>query len=256
MSEEPASFEELATPLNEFWTQTQEQFLRLLRSSLEGLCTHLAGLGPVGQFTPEQHLAVRELLDSWRVMASALGYTIHPSTWPDGLSDEPNLERSVVFRPEEPRGCCLRVKQFGLTQGDEILQPLKVSYSAGPAPIGFTELEQAVTQEPSAADLVPLLKGWRLASFEGALEHAAIDFYLQFWSQPRPEQLQELVLIVLQEGFQLVPFYPTRVQDHPSEALQLVDSTRMVSGRIREVLRPGLLDGEGHLRVPARVIAE
>ncbi len=58
------------------------------------------------------------------------------------------------------------------------------------------------------------------------------------------------------ENFGLTPFYPSSFQDRPAGWVQPADGTRMTTGRVREVLRPGLADRDGELRVPSRVTVE
>jgi hypothetical protein len=250
-----SQFKELAEPLDAFWAATLKQFETLLISSLEGLANQLSTIGPYYLATDEERQLAQLLLDSWQHLAVKFGYQIYPESL-FTLNESAEVARAIVFRPDDPAGSLIRWKQFGLAKGEELIQPAKCSISAGPAPVGFTELEQAIGDEPTLADLAQQLKGWRLASLEGAIEQAAIEFYLLFWTAPRSELLKELVMVVMQEGFLFVPFYPNRYQDHEPEALQIVGSNRMLTGRVRELFRPGLFDRDGGLRVPARVAVE
>jgi hypothetical protein len=61
---------------------------------------------------------------------------------------------------------------------------------------------------------------------------------------------------VLRQNWKLYPFYPVAYQDHPDGWLQRAPGRNMVTGRVRRVLRPGLQDEDGHLRLPALVEVE
>ena len=50
-------------------------------------------------------------------------------------------------------------------------------------------------------------------------------------------------------------FAPLNYRDHPAGPVQVPAGTRMTTGRVVRVLRPGLVAGEV-LRLPARVEAE
>jgi hypothetical protein len=60
----------------------------------------------------------------------------------------------------------------------------------------------------------------------------------------------------LEQEFGLATFFPAAYQDYPESWVQLPEGARMLTGRVRQVLRPGLRDRSGGLRVPARVEAE
>src|SRR5207249_4140575 len=105
----------------------------------------------------------------------------------------------------------------------------------------------------------------RPAGAGGYLELAAVDLFTRFWDHVQPvwantdpasaETFAEGLRVMLREAFGLEAFAPLNYRDHPSGWVNVPPGTRMTSGRVTRVLRPGLASG-GVLRVPARVEAE
>ena len=61
----------------------------------------------------------------------------------------------------------------------------------------------------------------------------------------------ERLASILERELRLRTFAPARYQEYPADWLQVVTERGMVTGRVRRVLRPGLQDEQGRLRVPA-----
>ena len=109
-------------------------------------------------------------------------------------------------------------------------------------------------------------EGRREAALKGALESAAVQFYVDFWGPDgdswrqrdpaRAGQFAERLAFFLEKELRLSSFAPARYQDFPPDWLEVRAERGMVTGRVRRVLRPGLQDERGRLRVPAMVQVE
>ena len=195
-----------------------------------------------------------------RGWAAGFGVELLPRAWSfasppsaDALRAE-GAEVAAVYRPDDPAGAVVRVKAFGFAADGAVVRPAVVSVSAGPAPAGLAELE-AVADEA----LRDRLRGWRAASLAGTAEAAAIETFVEFWDTrpagPDPAVADQLAA-VLHGAFGLAPFYPANFQDRPPGWVRAEGGGRMTTGRVRAVLRPGLTDRAGEMRVPARVVVE
>lgn len=209
---------------------------------------HLAGSDPA--------------LTCLRGWAAGFGVELLPRSWSfaappsaDALRAD-GAELAAVYRPEEPVGAVVRVKAFGFAVDGELVRPAVVSVSAGPAPAGLAELEAVAD-----AALRDRLRGWRAASLDGTAETAAVETFVEFWDA-RPAEIAvadpvaDHLAAVLRDAFGLTPFFPANFQDRPPGWVQVEGGARMTTGRVRAVLRPGLTDRAGELRVPARVSVE
>lgn len=191
---------------------------------------------------------------------------LRPLSWNDlELTDE-NL--SPVFRGTISRGIIYRMKTFGMRRGDETIRPCLVYVSAGPAPVGFSELYQLVEPAKGSSEeaLKQRLRGWPAACLQDALGVAAVRLYLDFWGsvgeemrQQRPAAAHEFgehLARLLRQELGLETFHPESYQDYPDGWLLLASDQGAVTGQVRRVLRPGLKDEQGNLHVPAVVDVE
>jgi hypothetical protein len=152
----------------------------------------------------------------------------------------------------------VRLKALGLSRDGTVTRPAVVVVSAGPAPVGLAELEEAVRDLPAAEAVRASLREWRAASLDGRLEAAAVGLYVEYWDRLReglPAEVGDRLAAVLADEFGLTPFHPANFRDHPDGWVQAAGG-RLATGRVREVLRPGLTDRAGGLWVPARVTVE
>ncbi|MBX9622510.1 MAG: hypothetical protein K2X82_01715 [Gemmataceae bacterium] len=239
------------------------------------------GLGPildeVAKLDPTAdaaHLAARDdLLSVVRGWAGDIGLAVSPTDWsfrdggPAPPADAPGVVTKVVFRRDVPAGRVARVKAFGLVKGEEVIRPSEVVVSAGPPPAGLTELEAAAGAIPGAGGeaVREAFRDLRPAGLGGYLELAAVELYTRFWDRAHPDwaAIDPAAAAgfgvglgaMLRDGFGLTPFDPVNFRDYPAGWVVVPPGTRMTTGRVTRVLRPGLAAGDV-LRVPARAEAE
>ena len=137
-----------------------------------------------------------------------------------------------------------------------------------PKPAGFAELlEFASHQDVIGCETYrERLLAWPDAALSGTLEMTAVQFFVDFWGElgeklrnhdaKSAQELSNRLVSVLRQNWKLYPFYPAAYQDYPDGWLQRTPGRNMVTGRVRRLLRPGLQDDDGHLRVPALVEVE
>lgn len=217
-----------------------------------------------------------DLLRALRDWGMAHGLEVLPRRWSfaapptrDQLAPEELTEATARFLTRDSRGTVSRVHAFGLARkSGEILRPCRVLLSAGPPPVGFAELEALVKTpaHPVEVKLQECLRGWREAVLGGTLEVVAVKLFVDFWgplgeplreaASERAQRFADQLAAVLAGELRLRTFIPKRYQDCPPGWLELVPGRGVVTGRVHRVLRPGLQDSEGRLRVPALVDVE
>jgi hypothetical protein len=239
------------------------------------------GLGPVldelAKLDPTAdaaHLAARDdLLSLVRGWAGDIGLGVVPEDWSFAAggtappADAPGVTAKPVFRRDVSAGRIARVKAFGLVRGDEVIRPAEVVISAGPPPPGLTELEAAAEAIPGPAgdEVRAAFRDLRPAGAGGFGELAAVELFTRFWDRAYPEwaavdpvaaaAFADGLGRMLAAGYGLAAFAPLHYRDHPAGWVVVPAGTRMTTGRVVRVLRPGLVAGDA-LRLPARVEAE
>lgn len=211
-----------------------------------------------------QPTAIEPLINCIRSWAKTGGWSIIPEGAPvlgDGLSVK------AVFKRDAPVGTLVRLKTFGLRGHEGLVRSGEVVISAGPPPYGLTELETVAQAAPgeTGEELRSSLRGLRAAGAGGYLEFAAVDLYSLFWDRLRPtwadcdaasaEIFAEDLAAMMRETFGLRTFHPISYREYPQDWVFVPPGTRMTTGRVTRVLRPGLTS-EGGLRLPALVEAE
>jgi Sec-independent protein translocase protein TatA len=216
-----------------------------------------------------------EILAEVRTWAEVFEMEILPRRWTfretlaqaDLAPDE--VQGMVVdFSSAVPSGQVSGVKSFGIVYQGNRIQVCEVILSAGPAPTGFVEMEDLVSNgnHPAEKHFHEQLRGWREVCWKGTLELNAVQMYVEFWGPTgdrwrsdaprRAERFGAKLILLLQKSLHLSTFYPTRYQDYPGGWLEVASDRGMVTGRIRKVLRPGLQDDQGRLQIPAVVEVE
>ncbi|MBX9579766.1 MAG: hypothetical protein K2X87_05605 [Gemmataceae bacterium] len=239
------------------------------------------GLGPIldelAKLEPTAdpaHLAARDdVLALVRGWAADIGLAVAPADrsfaagGPAPPAGSPGVAVKPVFRRDVPAGLIVRVKAFGLVRGEEVIRPAEVVISAGPPPPGLTELEAAAGAIPGPAgeEVRAAFRDLRPAGAGGYGELAAVELFTRFWDQAYPEwaanhsaaaaAFADGLGRMLAAGYGLAAFAPLHYRDHPAGWVVVPAGTRMTTGRVVRVLRPGLVAGDA-LRLPARVEAE
>jgi hypothetical protein len=200
---------------------------------------------------------------------------VTPRAWtfaaPPALAGLPADEAAgvaAVFRGDAPKGTVYRVRTFGLVRGGEAVRACAASASAGPAPAGLGDLEEGIRGAEAGCweEVRRRLRGWRQACLDDTLELAAVGLYTDFFGEfgdaarrddpDRAAAFAEKLLGVMEQGFGLTAFRPKSYLDFPDGWMERASRRGMVSGRVTRVLRPGLKDAAGDLRVPALVEVE
>jgi hypothetical protein len=133
--------------------------------------------------------------------------------------------------------------------------------SLGPPPAGFAELERAGQGLPRGGELRAKVAGLRAAAEGNYLREAILRLYSDFWgdagaaakaADPRAAaEVGERLGVVLSEAYGLHPFFPTIVHDVPSGWIDVTPGSRVLSGVVSRLIRPGLQDHYGNLCLPA-----
>lgn len=214
-----------------------------------------------------------DLLAHLRAVAAGQGVTIHPAGWScrnRSIPVEPSdaVRVKAVFRRDVPAGTVVRIKLFGASNPDGVLQVGDVLASAGPPPHGLTDLESLGARAPAplAAILAEGFANLRPAGAGGYLETAILDLYARFWDQVYPAWIEsdaqsakafgDGIAAMMAESFGIESFSPQAYRDCPDGWILCPPGTRMATGRIARILRPGLRTADGQLRLPARAEAE
>ncbi len=171
-----------------------------------------------------------------------------------------------VFRTAEPVGAFVRVRQFGLATGDEILRPAQVVVSAGRPPTGVGELDALAGSAPGAGGeaLRSMLADLRPAALAGNIQRGLVAVFSAYWDAAAEwglvdpagaDRFREVLPDCMAAG-NLSVFTPGGAFDHPVGWVEVSPTCRLVTGRITRVVCPGLLGEGGRLWRPARVEAE
>lgn len=219
-------------------------------------------------------LAARDdLLSLVHGWAGDIGLGVVPADWsfaaggPGPTADAVGVVSKPVFRRDVPAGRIARIKVFGMVRGREVIRPADIVISAGPPPPGLTELEAAAGAIPGPAgdEVRAAFRDLRPAGAGGFGELAAVELFTRFWDQAYPEwaavdavgagAFADGLGRMLAAGYGLTAFAPLHYRDHPAGWVVVPPGTRMTTGRVARVLRPGLVAGDA-LRLPARVEAE
>lgn len=99
---------------------------------------------------------------------------------------------------------------------------------------------------------------YREARQSPAPDVAIPQFYVDLWDTHREnadpqafKEISEFVAGKIKKFFGLSQFFPTNYLDYQDGWVLRPPGSRMTTGRVREILRPGLQDDQGNLRIPA-----
>jgi hypothetical protein len=111
-----------------------------------------------------------------------------------------------------------------------------------------------------------MVAGLRSAAEGNYLREAVLGLYSEFWGDAGtaardsdPDAVAavgERLSALLADAYDLRPFFPVNVHDYPSGWITVAAGSRVMTGVVTRVVRPGLQDDHGHLRIPALVEVE
>lgn len=209
------------------------------------------------------------ILQALLTWADALGAQVTPrlpAAFEGSLRDELVRQNCAVSTAygNSPAGKLAAIDPWGLVwKGTEIRRG-RATLSAGPAPADLVAMAEAAQSLPEAAPLRPLIEALRDAAAGGYLQAAALELNDVWWSdalirlRDRPEAaaIEQRLTSYLQSVLGLASFVPENVLQHPPEWCSIVPGSRVVTGVVQEVFRPGWQDAEGRLIRPAVVKAQ
>ena len=231
--------------------------------ALDRLCEAAYDAG--GHQHPSDALLV--LLRAW---GAAVGIGVEPPGWcfanpraADAVLIRDGQEPpAICFSHQVPRGA-IAVQRFGLRASNRVIRPSEAFRSGGAAPIGFEKLLACTRRE--FPQLAPTLDFWPAAALDDMLPFVAQQFYIDLWKaveearRGRDEpmrQTQQTLLDLLVSEFHLQPFYPATYREVPENWLEVRAPNGIRRERVVRVVRPGLKDHDGKLRVTAIVEVE
>lgn len=202
-----------------------------------------------------------EQVDTVCRWVEACGLTAVRATTPDA----PGVTVRQTFAAARV-GTVLTTNRAGFRTADEVFRPAVVEVSLGPAPAGFNELEKAAERLPAGSELRRAVAGLRAAAHGNYLREAVLQLYSDVWGEmgmtarnTDPAATAEVgarLAALLTDAFGLRPFHPVNVHDFPSGWISVAAGSRVMTGVVTRVLRPGLQDDHGNLRIPAVVEVE
>lgn len=220
-----------------------------------------------GKLRPALQL-VRQFCAKFDLQILPTRFTIGVPFTQDDLETDERQSFSVAFGPGEPGE--IIVKRLGLRNTTGLRhRDYSVYTSAGMAPAFYDELLDALktSGNEQAAPLIKELSGWPEAQCDNRLEHAVVQqFYVNFWKllgesahERDPDgfaRLEAILEKLLEDRFQIVPFYPERIQSFPDGWVRIDKRSPGSSGIVRKVYRPGLAGKDDSLKVQALVDLE
>ncbi len=203
-----------------------------------------------------------ELAESWQSVDAAFPLiaswlrsfgieAIDPATAPPDA-----VAQTSVFHPT-PVGEPIGPGTWGYKRGDTVLKRAERVLSAGRIPEGFDALQRAAQLWPAdhpyragVAKLTDAIGG-------GYLLESALELFSIYWDQAHANRGEPARLFgeeigrFLRSALKLEIFTPRNLHDHKPGWVTPTSGSRLVTGVVRRVFRPGLVDEAGELRIPA-----
>lgn len=182
-----------------------------------------------------------------------------------GGIDTPGVVVRSVFAAA-PSGTLVATNRAGFRRGSVAFREATAEVSLGPQPPGFADLQHTAEQLPPSSELRGMVAGLRTAAEGNYLREAVLQLYTDFWGDAgmaarvlAPDVTAEVgdrLSALLADAYGLSPFHPVNVHDLPSGWITVAAGSRVMTGVVARVLRPGLQDAAGNLRIPAVVEVE
>jgi hypothetical protein len=157
------------------------------------------------------------------------------------------------------------VKQLGIREATgTVVDPAEVVVSAGLAPAGYKQLRDSL-KDANALEFVHRLEEWPSSTVNGHLDAEIIQLLSDFCGPDGDETRRlnpaeadnayEAIMDVL-VGLNFSPFEPKTIHEYEAGAVKVIGLRPATTGRVTRVVRPGLRDKNGQLRLPAEVEVE
>jgi hypothetical protein len=246
---------------------------RATRSQARLVLPVLDALAPLHEESQEGR-ALGTLLARVRGWCATDNLDVLPPRWKQGdpLPKEGQGIECVLGFSSGERGS-MRLRSFGLRKATgEVIRPAVVELSAGAAPPLYEDVRAALHALPDhqGVTLAEAMTAWATTGAEADLKYPAMKLWSDFWTglghsfresrREAFERVEGLLRAMLEDGFDLVAFYPESVRQYDTEWIETTRGSANATGRVRRVVRPGLHSrpsrGKPDLYLPAIVEAE
>ena len=153
--------------------------------------------------------------------------------------------------------------RFGIAEGLTVIEKAIVHRSMGKYPPELKEMIDILAKYPIQFSFKFIEKLEDFAINKNNLQLASTDFYQLIYQdenitilESNPElakQFMQKLEMYLRKNFAIKTFDPTRRQDLPENYIETMQGRMATNGRIRKVIRPGLIDNNDRLRMTALV---
>lgn len=156
-----------------------------------------------------------------------------------------------------------RLIRFGIAEGLTVIEKAIVHRSMGKYPSELKEIIDILSKYPSHFSFKFIEKLEDFAINKNNLQLASTDFYQLIYQdenipilESNPELAKQFIQkleLYLRKNFAIKTFDPTRRQDLPENYIETIQGRMATNGRIRKIIRPGLIDDNDRLRMTALV---
>jgi hypothetical protein len=153
--------------------------------------------------------------------------------------------------------------RFGIAEGLTVIEKAIVHRSMGKYPSELKEMIDILSKYPVQFSFKFIEKLEDFAINKNNLQLASTDFYQLIYQdenipifESNPElakQFMQKLELYLRKNFAIKTFDPIRRQDLPENYIETMQGRMATNGRIRKVIRPGLIDDNDRLRMTALV---
>lgn len=153
--------------------------------------------------------------------------------------------------------------RFGIAEGLTVIEKAIVHRSMGKYPFELKEMINILSKYPVHSSIKFIEKLEDFAINKNNLQLASTDFYQLIYQdenisilESNPElakQFMQKLELYLRKNFAIKTFDPTKNRELPDNFIETMQGRMATNGRIRKVIRPGLIDDNDRLRMTALV---
>ena len=153
--------------------------------------------------------------------------------------------------------------RFGIAEGLTVIEKAIVHRSMGKYPSELKEMIDILSKYPVQFSFKFIEKLEDFAINKNNLQLASTDFYQLIYQdenipilESNPElakQFMQKLELYLRKNFAIKTFDPTKNRELPDNFIETMQGRMATNGRIRKVIRPGLIDDNDRLRMTALV---